>query len=125
MGFRYECGSGKDAYETVNPAKPPEKIGRIAIKGSDELGAAIERANSAQREWARVPGLERLHCLNALIDAVGTRTENLATAGALEQVKLLRESRGETLKSRAEVRFLVRPTAVNVYTSEHSTCVAC
>ena len=111
MGFRYEYGYGDDAYETVNPANPPEKIGRYAIMGSVELGAAIEQANSAQREWARVPGLERSQRLNAFIDAVGARADDLATAGTLEQGKLLRESRGETLKSCAEGRFSVGEAA--------------
>ena len=77
---RYEYGFGEDAYETVNPANPSERIGRYAIMGSDELGAAIERANAAQREWARVPGLERSQRLGAFIDAVEARADELATA---------------------------------------------
>ena len=79
--------------------------------GPDELGAAIERANAAQREWARVPGLERSQRLNAFIDAVEARAEELATAGTLEQGKLIRESRAEALKSCAEGRFSVGEAA--------------
>lgn len=111
MAFRYECGSGEDAYETVNPANPQEKIGCHAVMGSDELGAVIEQANVAQREWARVPGLERSQRLNAFIDAVEERADDLATAGTLEQGKLLRESKGEALKSCAEGRFSVGESA--------------
>ncbi len=105
MAFRYENGSGENAYVTVNPANPQEKIGRYAIMDSDELGAVIERANATQRESAPVPGLERSQRLNAFIDAVEGRAVELATAGTLEQGKLLRESKGETLKSCAEGRF--------------------
>ena len=66
VASRFECGSGENAYETVNPANPQEKVGRYAIMGSDELGTVIERANAAQREWARVragtlAAPERLH----------------------------------------------------------------
>ena len=85
MGFRYEFGGGSEAYETVNPANPSEKIGRYGIVPSDELGKVIERANIAQMEWAKVPGLERSQRLNAFLDAVEARADELATAGTLEQ----------------------------------------
>ena len=95
--FRYKYGSGEDTYETVNPANPQEKIGRYAIMDWDELSAVIERANAAQREWAGVPGLERSQRLDALVDAVEERANELPTAGTLEQGKLFRESKGEAL----------------------------
>ncbi len=111
MAFRYEYGSGEDAFETVNPANPREKIGRYAFLSPDDLGAVIERANAAQREWARVPGLERSQRLNAFIDAVEERADELATAGTLEQGRLFRESKDEALKSCAEGRFSVGEAA--------------
>lgn len=111
MSFRYEFGSGSDCYETVNPANPSEKIGRYAIMQNDELGRMIEQANAAQKEWARVPGLERSQRLNAFIDAVVANADELAMAGTLEQGKLLRESKGETMKCTAEGRFSVGEAA--------------
>ncbi len=111
MSYRYEFGSGGDAYETTNPASPSEKIGRYGIMGADELGRAIDQANAAQAAWAKVPGLERSQRLNSFIDAVEARADELATLGTLEQGKLLRESRGETLKSCAEGRFSVGEAA--------------
>ena len=99
VAYRHEYGSGEDAYETANPASPLEKIGRHAIMGSDELGAAIGRANEARREWACMPGLERPHRLNAFIDAVESRADEMAPAGALDQGKLFRESKGDVLNS--------------------------
>ena len=111
MGFRYEFGSGAEAYETVNPANPAETVGRYGIIGPDALGRIMEQANTAQAEWARVPGLERSQRLNAFIDAVEARAEELATAGTLEQGKLFRESKGETMKSCAEGRFSVGEAA--------------
>ena len=52
VDYTYEYESGEDAYETVNPASPSERIARYAIMASDELGAAIERANAAHRDLA-------------------------------------------------------------------------
>ncbi|MEM7378616.1 MAG: aldehyde dehydrogenase family protein [Pseudomonadota bacterium] len=111
MSYRFEFGSGTDAYETVNPANPSETVGRYAIVSPDALGKIIEHANAAQAEWARVPGLERSQRLNAFIDAVEARADELGTAGTLEQGKLFRESKGETLKSCAEGRFSVGEAA--------------
>ncbi|WP_293444115.1 aldehyde dehydrogenase family protein [Planktotalea sp.] len=111
MGFRYEFGAGDDAFETVNPANPSENVGRYGIMSPDALGRVIEQANAAQAEWAKVPGLERSQRLNAFIDAVEARADELATAGTLEQGKLFRESKGETMKSCAEGRFSVGEAA--------------
>ncbi|MEM9263149.1 MAG: aldehyde dehydrogenase family protein, partial [Pseudomonadota bacterium] len=111
MGFHYEFNLGSDAYETVNPANPSEKVGRYGIMSSDELGTVIAKANVAQTEWAKVPGLERSQRLNAFIDAVEARADDLARAGTLEQGKLFRESKGEALKCCAEGRFSVGEAA--------------
>ncbi len=111
MSYRYEFGSGDETCQTVNPANPSETIGRYGMMSPDELGAVIERANTAQAEWAKVPGLERSQRLNAFIDAVQARADELATAGTLEQGKLFRESKGETMKSCAEGRFSVGEAA--------------
>ncbi|MEP5758215.1 MAG: aldehyde dehydrogenase family protein [Litoreibacter sp.] len=111
MSFRYEFGKGEDAYETVNPADPSEKVGRYGIMHPDALGKVIEQANAAQAIWSKVPGLERSQRLNAFIDAVEARADELATAGTLEQGKLFRESNGETMKSCAEGRFSVGEAA--------------
>ena len=111
MSYRYEFGSGEEVFETVNPASPSEKVGRYGIMDTSGMGLAIEKANAAQAEWARVPGLERSQRLNAFIDAVEARADELAAAGTLEQGKLFRESKGETMKSCAEGRFSVGEAA--------------
>ncbi|MEL6433121.1 MAG: aldehyde dehydrogenase family protein [Pseudomonadota bacterium] len=111
MTHRYEFGSGDNTFETVNPANPSEKIGRYAFMSANELGKTIEKANIAQAEWAKIPGLERSKRLNAFIDAVEANADELATAGTLEQGKLFRESKGETLKCCTEGRFSVGEAA--------------
>ena len=111
MTYHFEFGTGDDAFETHNPASPSEKIGRYAIMSSTQLASVIDAANVAQAEWAKVPGLERAQRLNAFIDAVQARADELAMAGTLEQGKLLRESKGEVLKSCAEGRFSVGEAA--------------
>jgi len=111
MSYRYEFGASSEAVETVNPANPSEKIGRYGMMDPADMGKIIDQANAAQAEWAKVPGLERSQRLNAFIDAVQARADELATAGTLEQGKLLRESRGEVMKCCAEGRFSVGEAA--------------
>ena len=111
MKFHYQFGEGKESFETVNPANPSEKVGHYGIMTADELSQTIDRANLAQKEWEKVPGLERSYRLNAFIDAVEARSDDLARAGTLEQGKLLRESKGEALKCCAEGRFSVGEAA--------------
>lgn len=111
MSYHYEFGSGLEAVETVNPANPSEKIGRYGMTDPAEMGKILNQGNAAQTEWAKVPGLERSQRLNAFIDAVQARADELATAGTLEQGKLFRESKGEVMKSCAEGRFSVGEAA--------------
>ena len=111
MGRRYEYGSGSEAYETRNPARPTETIGRYGIADAAEVEAIIERANKAQADWARVPGLERGERLNAFLDAVAARADDIAEAVTLEQGKILAEARAETLKGCAEGRFMAGEAA--------------
>lgn len=111
MSFKYEFGAGSNSCETVNPANPSQNIGRYKMMAREDMGRVIEQANHAQAQWAKVPGLERSQRLNAFIDAVEANADRLATAGTLEQGKLYRESKGETLKSCAEGRFSVGEAA--------------
>ena len=111
MTFRYNYEAGSEAYETHNPAKPSESIGRYGIPDAAEIGKIIERANKAQAGWAKVPGLERGERLNAFLDAVVARADDIAEAVTLEQGKILAEAKGETLKGCAEGRFMVGEAA--------------
>jgi len=71
----------------------------------------LELANAAQKVWARVPGLERGDRLNAFLDAVVARADEIAESVTLEQGKILAEAKGETLKGCAEGRFMVGEAA--------------
>ncbi len=112
MSYHYNFGTKTDRiYETHNPANPAQMIGRYAIPDEAETAAIIERANAAAAEWARVPGLERGQHLEAFLDAVIARVDEIAESISLEQGKILAEAKGETLKGCAEGRFMVGEAA--------------
>lgn len=88
MTARYDYAKGSDrTYDTHNPAAPAEAVGSYAILDEAETQAVIARANAAAAEWARVPGLERGQRLNAFLDAVVARVDEIAEAITLEQGK--------------------------------------
>lgn len=111
MTYRYQYGAGANTYETHNPAKPSELLGRYGIPGESDIAKMIEQANKAQAAWRKVPGLERGDRLNSFLDAVVARADEIAESITLEQGKLLAEAKGETLKGCAEGRFMVGEAA--------------
>ena len=103
--------SGSKTFETVNPARPQEAIGRYSGTDEAEIPAIVERANKAQAVWAKRPGLERAAKLDAFLDAVLANIDRIAEAIVLEQGKILPEAKGETMKGATEGRFMVGEAA--------------
>lgn len=98
-------------FQTRNPARPSEIVGRYAATSTEELGQAIERARTAQRAWRAVPSVERGAIFGRLIATLEAKSEELARSITLEQGKALAESRGEVAKSCAEARFMMGEAA--------------
>ncbi|MBX2885332.1 MAG: aldehyde dehydrogenase family protein [Granulosicoccus sp.] len=111
MSLKYQYASNSNVYETQNPASPAESLGRYDIPDDAEVAQILERATTAQAQWAKVPGLERGDRLNAFLDAVVARADDIAESVTLEQGKILAEAKGETLKGCAEGRFMVGEAA--------------
>ena len=112
MTLKYDfTTAGADYFETVNPAHPQQVIGRYSWTDKDDIPSIVERANKAQAEWAKVPGLERAAKLDAFLDAVIENVERIAEAIVLEQGKILAEAKGETMKGATEGRFMVGEAA--------------
>ena len=112
MTLHYDFGltSGPN-YETRNPAMPQQSVGRYAVPDEAQTQQIIADANRAAAEWAKVPGLERGQRLDAFLDAVEARVDEIATAVTLEQGKILAEAKAEVLKGCAEGRFMVGEAA--------------
>ena len=112
MSLKYDFTTGNGAtFETVNPARPAEVVGRYSWTDEAEIADIIARANAAQTLWAKVPGLERGARLNAFLNAVEANAERIAESITLEQGKILAEAKGETMKGATEGRFMVGEAA--------------
>ena len=91
-----------------NPANPSEVVGTFPTMSPDDVPAMIATARAAQREWARIPQPERGKIVDAFLDALQARTEDIATAITREMGKVIGESRGEVNKALGEGRATTR-----------------
>lgn len=104
-------GSWRDTpatFETFNPARPRQQVGRYSLADASLVAEAVAAATKAQRQWARLPAMQRCEALARYVDRLEARTEDLAQAITAEQGKTLAESRGEVAKACAEGRFMLQ-----------------
>lgn len=95
-----------DAFETLNPARPAEVVGRYSGASARQITVAVQAASAAQRAWRRSTAVERFAAVEAFVTGVLARAEELAVSITREQGKPLAESRGEVAKSCAEARIM-------------------
>lgn len=111
MQLKYDFSHGGQTFETTNPARPEEVVGRYSWTDPTEIPAIVAKANEAQAIWAKVPGLERSLKLDAFLNAVVSNVDRIAESIVLEQGKILAEAKGETMKGATEGRFMVGEAA--------------
>jgi acyl-CoA reductase-like NAD-dependent aldehyde dehydrogenase len=91
-----------------NPANPSEVVGSFPTIKSDDVPAIMATARAAQREWAKVPQPERGKIVDAFLDGLEARREDIATAITREMGKVIGESLGEVNKALGEGRATTR-----------------
>jgi acyl-CoA reductase-like NAD-dependent aldehyde dehydrogenase len=99
--------AGTSTFETTNPARPRELVGRYSVASPELLGKAAEAALAAQQVWRGVPVLERAKIVSRFLDAVDSRSGEIALAITREQGKPIAEARGEVGKSLREARCML------------------
>ncbi|WP_322867934.1 aldehyde dehydrogenase family protein [Aquicoccus sp. G2-2] len=91
--------------DIFNPAHPSQKVASYSETDPSDIGAIIAKAQKAQLEWGQVPQPERGTILNAYLDALAARSEEIAASITSEMGKLIGESRGEVAKGIGEGRM--------------------
>jgi len=94
-----------ETYEKRNPWRPSEVTGVYAASGADDAGAAIEAAREAFPGWAGLPAQQRAGYLVATAAAIEARAGRIAQDMTAEMGKPIRESKLETLRAAAILRF--------------------
>lgn len=112
VGAQWVAGAG-GSFETRNPARPDQSVGRYAAASPAQVKQAVDAAATAQRIWRRRTAVERATAVEHFVTALLGRAEELAQSITLEQGKPLAESRAEVQKSCIEARFMIGETLRN------------
>jgi acyl-CoA reductase-like NAD-dependent aldehyde dehydrogenase len=94
-----------DVYERHNPWRPSEVVGEFPSSSAEDADAAIEAAQRALPAWSGLSGAQRGAYLSKAADVIASRVEEIAQDMTREMGKPLRESRIETARSAAILRF--------------------
>ncbi|ART73380.1 aldehyde dehydrogenase [Mycobacterium dioxanotrophicus] len=79
---------------TIHNPRTGDLVGRVAIAGPAECGAAIERACAAAKQWSRMPAAERASALRAAAESIRAAAEELAELNVRETGKLRPDALG-------------------------------
>jgi malonate-semialdehyde dehydrogenase (acetylating)/methylmalonate-semialdehyde dehydrogenase len=86
--------SEAEHQEVVNPATG-EVLAKVPLSSPSEVDEAASAAQRAQKEWRRVPAVERVGYLFALRELLEAHFEELSRLITMENGKTLDEARGE------------------------------
>ncbi len=93
----FRDSSSGEMIEVINPSTE-EVISRVPAASVEDTKSAIEAAHEAQKEWAKLPAIERAKFLRKIADGVRKRTDDF--------VDILVEEQGKTKElARIEVDF--------------------
>ena len=92
-------------YERGNPWRPTETVGEFPSSDAEDVAAAVDAAEAARLEWAKLPAAKRGAFLAGAADAIESRVEEIARDMTREMGKPLRESRLEAARAAAIFRF--------------------
>lgn len=88
-----------------NPARPEEKLGRIACSSEADVKRAVEAADAAWAGWREWPGAKRGRLLAAAARLLEERADAIAEIMTREMGKTFQETRGEVMRGAAILQF--------------------
>ena len=99
------AASSGETYETRDPGRTGEVVGRYPLSTTEDVDRAVEATHRAFQEWRDVPAPERMEYVHGLIEVWRRRRDELAEAVTLEMGKPILEARTEVDRGIGEMRF--------------------
>jgi aldehyde dehydrogenase (NAD+) len=93
-------------FDSVNPARPAEVLGRFPSSTAADVDRAVATAADAQREWAQRPVPARADLIARAADVLAARKRELAELVAREAGKVLVEAGGDVQEAVDMGRFV-------------------
>jgi len=97
-----------DYMHSVNPARPHEIVGRVAIAGQPEADRAIAGAAEAFRSWSRLPATTRVAVMRKAAALLRERRDEFAALEILEAGKTWREADANVTEAIDYLEFYAR-----------------
>ncbi|MCI0916129.1 betaine-aldehyde dehydrogenase [Pseudomonas stutzeri] len=98
----YVEASGGEVFESINPANG-EVLAEVAQATRSDLEHAVTSAESGQKVWAALTGMERSRVLRKAVDLLRERNDELALLETLDTGKPLMETRSVDIVTGADV----------------------
>ena len=88
MYINGEFSSGSGWIEVENPSTR-QIVSRVAKSSNEDVDRAVDAANEAQKNWARLTAIRRAHYLQEIAAGIRANKEHLAYVISEEQGKVL------------------------------------
>jgi 1-pyrroline-5-carboxylate dehydrogenase len=99
---------GKGTFETTNPARPAEVLGRFQSATTEQAVQAIEAAHAAFASWSRVPAAERAAYLVAAATRMREKRHEFSAWMVFEVGKSWAEADADTAEAIDFLEFYAR-----------------
>ncbi|MFS8602819.1 aldehyde dehydrogenase family protein [Priestia megaterium] len=97
--------SSQEMMESLNPANRKEAVGYVQKSTLEDLNLAVKAAKQAQEKWKRLSGAARGQYLHKAADIMEDRLDEIAECATREMGKTLAETKGETARGIAILRY--------------------
>jgi alpha-ketoglutaric semialdehyde dehydrogenase len=98
------CSANK-VDKSINPANKNEIVGYVQSSSKEDLDTAVAAAKEAQKAWRKLSGAARGDYLYKVANIIESRLDDIAEAMTREMGKTFPESKGETARGVAILRY--------------------
>lgn len=102
---KWEGSSSNETLKSTNPSNKHEVVGYVQKSDKQDLDKAVEAAVQARKPWRKIGKVERSQYLYKVANILEGRLDEIAETMAREMGKTLPESKGETARGVAILRY--------------------
>ncbi|MED4072746.1 alpha-ketoglutaric semialdehyde dehydrogenase GucD [Priestia endophytica] len=97
--------SSSEVIKITNPGNTKDVVGYVQKSTEEDLNEAVQAAATAQEKWKKLSGAERGQYLYAVADIMEKKIDEIAHCAMREMGKTFGETKGETMRGIAILRY--------------------